>query len=165
MDWTYRLDGEVIVGIGSSDDGIEAMRWTQAEGMVGLGDLDGGGYFSRAWGVSDDGSIVVGDATTALGSEAFIWDEVNGMQPLQDVLTGAGLDLTGWQLGAALGVSGDGTVIWGNATNPDGNAEGWIAHLGTPVPEPGSSVVCFSGLALGVLMRRRRRPSLHKSCS
>ena len=37
-------DGSVVVGSGTSANGYEAFRWTQATGMVGLGDLSGGGF-------------------------------------------------------------------------------------------------------------------------
>jgi hypothetical protein len=37
--------------------GNEAFRWTEDSGMIGLGDLDGGSYFSRAYGVSADGPV------------------------------------------------------------------------------------------------------------
>ena len=49
-----------MVGRGVSVSGDEAFRWTQATGMVGLGDLPGGSFNSIAWGVSADGSVVVG---------------------------------------------------------------------------------------------------------
>jgi hypothetical protein len=39
------------------------------------------------------------------------------------------LDLTGWQLSGARGISADGTVIVGFGTNPGGQTEGWIADL------------------------------------
>ena len=35
-------DGSVVVGYSTSANGREAFRWTEAEGMVGLGDLPGG---------------------------------------------------------------------------------------------------------------------------
>ncbi len=38
--------------------GSEAFHWTQAGGMVGLGDLPGGTFGSRAFFVSADGSVV-----------------------------------------------------------------------------------------------------------
>ena len=40
--------------------GLEAFRWTRGGGMVGLGDLPGGIFWSVAAGVSADGSVVVG---------------------------------------------------------------------------------------------------------
>ncbi len=135
-------DGSVIVGASNSTDsgyyGFEALRWTEAGGMVGLGDLAGGDFLSCAIDVSADGSIIVGYGYTAAGSTAFIWDADNGMRNLRDVLVNEyGLDLTGWILSWANGISADGTTIVGDGTNPDGNDEAWIAHLGSPSPCPG----------------------------
>jgi probable HAF family extracellular repeat protein len=41
-------DGSVVVGQGLSASGSEAFRWTSGTGMVGLGDLPGGLFFSSA---------------------------------------------------------------------------------------------------------------------
>jgi len=69
---------------------------------------------SRADAVSADGSVIVGQGETAAGLEAMIWDSVHGMRSLQTVLlTDYGLDLTGWQLQMAKGVSHNGRVIAG----------------------------------------------------
>jgi len=65
-------DGSVVVGLG-----IEvAFRWTDLGGMIGLGDLPGGGFESRANGVSPDGSVVVGFSVSANGGEAFRWTDL-----------------------------------------------------------------------------------------
>src|SRR5262245_25705618 len=45
-------DGSVVVGVSDFGSGPEAFRWTEAGGMVGLGDLPGGDFWSLAWGVS-----------------------------------------------------------------------------------------------------------------
>ena len=120
-------DGSTVVGQSQSALGNEAMMWTSGGGMVGLGDLDGGGYSSRARATSADGSVVVGVGNSAAGDEAFIWDETNGMQSLKVLLERQGLDLTGWVLREATGISSDGTTIVGWGTNPDGNGEAWLA--------------------------------------
>jgi probable HAF family extracellular repeat protein len=152
--WAASFDGSVAVGgsrVGPYDAWTlqEAFRWTGAEGMVGLGDLDGGGFFSMARDVSADGSIVVGEGRTDNGDQAFIWDEVNGMRSLQAVLTGDyGLDLTGWQLRSAWGISADGLIITGGGIDPDGNTEAWIATLGEPVPAPGAVLLGILGLSV-----------------
>ena len=41
-------------------NGTEAFRWTEGSGMVGLGDLAGGSFYSVANAVNADGSVVVG---------------------------------------------------------------------------------------------------------
>jgi uncharacterized membrane protein len=84
-------DGSVIVGGGSSEENVipgttEAFRWTEAQGLVGLDDLPGGLYASKAADVSSDGSVIVGQASTDRGREAFIWDEQHGLRNLREVL-------------------------------------------------------------------------------
>ena len=76
---------------------MQAFR-ADALGMLGLGDLPGGSFSSRAMAASSDGSVVAGTGTGALGSEAFVWDAANGMRPLAALLEERGLDLTGWKL-------------------------------------------------------------------
>lgn len=153
-------DGSVIVGRSASANssvsgqignfsGTEAFVWTEETGILGISDLPGGGFFSRAFGVSGDGSIVVGQSEGFRGQEPFIWDRVNGIRPLLDVLIDdLGLDLTGWTNLVAQDISDDNSTVIGFGLNPDGNTEGWIARL-TPasvtVPERSS---VFSQLAI-----------------
>ena len=68
----------MVVGNCRSASGTEAFRWTEATGMVGLGDLPGGDFYSTAYGVSADGSVVVGRGRSASGVEAFRWTEATG---------------------------------------------------------------------------------------
>jgi probable HAF family extracellular repeat protein len=140
-------DGSVVVGYSNGGNGfngnlIEAFRWTQAGGMVGLGVLSGG-IASYANGVSADGSVVVGYSATDpfTGAEAFIWNSTQGMRSLQQVLTNDyGLDLTGWSLNRANAISADGLTVVGFGTNPNGLTEAWIASLdGEPVSQPGTT--------------------------
>lgn len=123
-------DGSVIVGHARfSATRTEAFRWEDGEYLL-LGDLSGGALDSGAIGVSGDGSIVVGYATTAAGTRPFIWDAQHGMRNLVDVLADDyALDLAGTTLTQAVGISGDGLQIAGNATNANGRPEGWLADL------------------------------------
>jgi probable HAF family extracellular repeat protein len=106
-------DGSVVVGDSSGANGREAFRWTQATGMVGLGDLSGGEFRSTALGVSADGSIVVGESASANGgAEAFRWTQATGMVGLGD--------LPGGEFGSsASGVSADGSVVVGFGFSSD----------------------------------------------
>ena len=156
--WDISADGMVIVGDGSSTDGQQAFRWTAAGGTISLGDFDGGAVSSAARAASGDGSVIVGSGTTAVGREAFIWDEVNQMRSLKTVFTDLGLDLTGWTLQEAFGISDDGNTITGWGLNPQGRQEGWVATLASVsvVPEPGS-VALLAAASLLLLTRRGRR--------
>ena len=96
-------DGSVVVGYGFSAGGvIEAFRWTEADGMQGLGALPGV-VGSIARGVSADGSVIVGES----GGEAFRWTAVGGMQGLGSLV---GASQPG---SAAYDVSADGSVVIG----------------------------------------------------
>jgi probable HAF family extracellular repeat protein len=139
-------DGIVIVGSGTDNLGTTATRWTQT-GIESLGNALGE---TRAFGVSGDGSIIVGDWDSGSGIGSFIWDESNGMRDLQDLLTqDYGLDLTGWSLRAAQGISDDGLIIVGAGLNPDGQFEGWVVNL-APIPLPPAIWLFGSGL-LGLI--------------
>ena len=118
-------DGKVVVGYGTSSNGTEAFRWTATGGMVGLGHLPGQ-VSSEARAVSGNGSVVVGQS----GTQAFIWDSANGMQSLQEVLsTQYSVNLAGWYLYAANGISSDGKTIVGHGYSPKGGSEAWIVTL------------------------------------
>ena len=105
-------DGSVVVGLGLAASRFEAFRWTEATGMVGLGDLAGGGG-SEATGVAADGLVIVGIANRecciSLAFEAFRWTEATGMVGLGD-LPGLSFD------SRAFAVSADGSVIVAGGT-------------------------------------------------
>src|SRR5262249_24085624 len=82
-----------------------------------------------------------------------------GMQSLRDVLTGSGVDLTGWVLSQADAVSSDGQVMVGRGTNPQGDLESWIAII--PEPATGS----LGGAGLSALRVGKRRRMLAKRAS
>lgn len=149
-------DGRVIVGSAEDkDQRQQPFRWTEEDGMVGLGMVSSENLgIRRAVGVSADGSLVVGYEYGVLQDNrtiaiATIWDAEHEIRSLEDALVADyGLDLAGWKLNAANGISNDGTRIVGDGINPDGQLEGWIATI----PEPGTGV-----LILGALLMLRRR--------
>jgi len=122
-------DGSIVVGYSVSSSGYaEAFRWTRSGGMVGLGYLAGYSV-SVASAVSADGCTVVGNSGSGDKTEAFIWDKKNGMRNLRELLIDVcGLDLSGWTLERATGISSDGKIIVGIGMGPNGN-QGWIANL------------------------------------
>jgi len=90
-------DGSVVVGNGvdrvvnkAGGGGIEAFRWTESGGMVGLGDL-GSPFQSTAWGASVDGSVIVGNS----GGQAFRWTENGGMVGLSNSSVGRDISSDG----------------------------------------------------------------------
>lgn len=109
-------DGSVIVGDAASasvvqPDAFEAFRWTQATGMVGLGDLPGASYNSRGIGVSGDGTTVVGYSgtdTAPLGgrNDPYYWTQSTGMVSL-GIIPGGSVGGTAWD------ANDNGTVIVG----------------------------------------------------
>ncbi len=136
------IDGRVVVGTSSPNAGLEAFRWTAAGGMVGLGDLPGGTFVSAALAVSANGRVVAGGSSiaTTAADRAMIWTPETGMIDLQVLLSDElGLDLSGWNLFLATGVSADATTIVGvgTATNDQGGqfTQGWVATI-PPFPVP-----------------------------
>jgi uncharacterized membrane protein len=140
-------DGSAMVGASdsgrSSGPAGEAFVWRVGSGMTGLGDLPGGLFRSTARAASRDGSVVVGEGFGEANiNYAFIWNRERGMQPLQDVLIERGFDLKGWRLFRATGITPDGRTIVGDAVNPAGNTEAFVASLGSCVADfNGSSTV------------------------
>jgi hypothetical protein len=156
---TVTLPGGTVVAVEP-----QAVRWTGAgyATLENLGTLPGATAIdSRAQAVSPDGTIVVGRALgTGNADRAFIWDAAHGMRDLAAVLASEhGLDLTGWVLTDALGVSevnaGEFTVV-GRGVNPSGDPEGWVAYL----PEANRFPMLLAGVlgvaALAQIPRRRR---------
>jgi len=126
-------DGSVVVGWARAAGGagtVEAFRWRADTGMVGLGELDGGGYDSRAYAVSADGRLVGGFGTSAIGKEAVIWNHEGMVYRVKDLLLNAGVtEVLNWRLEEVRAFSADGTVLVGTGTNPAGQRESWVAVL------------------------------------
>lgn len=106
--------------------------------FVPLGDLPGGEFRSGAYDVSDDGRVIVGTGLDA-GTSAFRavrWTDTGPIEPLNPA-PGQG------QGSIATGVSGDGSVVVGNAWLPDGprpvrwDSSGVYQSLGSLIPGGG----------------------------
>ncbi|MGH0030718.1 MAG: hypothetical protein ACQGVC_13065 [Myxococcota bacterium] len=133
-------DTVVLPGGSEVATDLQAVKWSGAgfATLTSLGAFPGAvATDSAALAVSSDGSVIVGRAKNQdLSDRAFLWDAANGMRDLKAVLTDDyGLDLTGWILTEATGVSdvvgGEFSVV-GSGINPSGDPEGWIAFLSTP---------------------------------
>jgi probable HAF family extracellular repeat protein len=148
-------DGLTIVGdsVGASGD-YEAFVWTVGGGMIGLGNLPGGGAFgSSAYSVSADGSRVVGLGSVRANQHAVIWEPHNGMRRLSDLLTGAGVDLAGWRLVTANGISPNGRYVVGFGSNPRGLGEAWLVDLASVIPEPPTASLLIGATAVLAMFR------------
>jgi probable HAF family extracellular repeat protein len=153
-------DGEIVIGTSSDMSVSEAYRWVDGE-MTGLGYPEGFDS-SLAYDISDNGSIVVGRVgyleTTEYSTQtiwsAGIWDSIHGMRDLKQAIEDDfALDLTDWKLEEALWISGDGTLILGKGTGPEGT-DYWIAEI----PEPAT----FLLLGLGGATIVRRKMNYHR---
>lgn len=150
-------DGSTIVGsartVGNQwvNDAKQAFRWSEATGMVSLGDFPSGGFFSEAVGVSSDGSTIVGRGS--LGpfgpgdlKQAFRWTQQSGF-------VGLGYLATPSRDSRASGVAGDGTTIVGYSESiaDDHQAFSWTSTLGTqPIstsPHPPFALSEASGIS------------------
>jgi probable HAF family extracellular repeat protein len=102
-------DGSTIVGSSITSQFMSpgsqiAFRWTQATGMVGLGDIAGGPALSDARAVSANGSVVVGVGFPSDYGLAFRWTQPSGMVGLGDLPGGNFTSV-------ANAVSADGSVV------------------------------------------------------
>lgn len=141
-------DGLIVVGNGY---GASPFIWDAEGGMRALATVPPGIFNSAAYAASADASVVVGQASTDRGSEAMIWTESGGMELLSVTLSTMGIDLDGWSLFDATGVSADGRTIIGNATKRGFETRAYIAVI----PEPGTSILMLLGLS-GLAATRRR---------
>ena len=132
--------------------------------FTGLGDLDGGEFFSCARAVSGDGSIVFGTATSADGQRVYRWTLAQGMVDLgfSGFATGASADGTvavgggeiqGPGLHEAFRWTDDaGVVGLGDFTNGDYLSAAYIAHVPTP-----ATLLPLAAAPLTLLLRSRAR--------
>ena len=127
------LDGTQVVGQADLGGPLpEAFYWTEIEGPVGLGSLDGlAADRSVARAVSDDGKVVGWSGDVLWGNqEAFIWTAAGGMRSLAAVLEANGVDLpAGMTLTRALDISGDGSTVVGICRDRDWTRCYWRIRL------------------------------------
>ena len=143
-------DGSTIVGdaIGPLG-GFEGFRWTAETGLAVLAPELSNVARSTAADSSFDGTYVIGSCESPIDG-AYIWDPQTGMRNVQAILESRfGIDLTGWSLLGASGISDDARTIVGVGENPSGNREAWLARVAATVPGDidGNAVVTLGDLA------------------
>lgn len=133
-------DGLVAAGGASSPRAFsfyyEAFVWTEATGMIGLGDLPGGRFQSSAIAISRDGRVVGGVAFTdgwPGQHTGFVWDAVRGMRNVNTILDEAGINRDGWFIFEVNALSNDGSAMTGTARHlVDGRREAYLVRLPPP---------------------------------
>ncbi len=130
-------DGNVILGISESDQGLESFLWTTIGGMQRLGS-------PYLFAMSADASVLVGGD--------HIWDALNGTRNIRQVLTDLGVSgLDNWSISVS-NISADGRTLVGVGTNPLGYQEAWRVVLPenhAPVLAPIAEQVLTEGQPLG----------------
>jgi probable HAF family extracellular repeat protein len=124
-------DGTAITG--RYNNGSEfGYRWTQATGMVALPKLSPTTGALRPRAISGDGKLIIGQVVDTSGVPGgngifgcFVWTPVMGTQPLATHLAARGVNLTGWQLSDATGISADGRAMCGLGIF-NGVPQGWV---------------------------------------
>jgi uncharacterized membrane protein len=145
---TVTADGTAIAGF--SDDGGLAFVWSQGVGFRDLIPWTSSSF--RPTAISADGLMLVGKSApigSGLGS-CYLWRHGAGVVDLNAYLPTLGVDLTGWQLTEANGLSADGSVITGTGLY-NGQLRAWVV-TGVPCP----SAAALLGMASIVAARRRR---------
>lgn len=123
-------DGNVALGAGDSTafPNGELVRWTASPALTeSLGSPDPALSPNNLGGITADGQVAVDTFNNATITSGYLRN-AHGWFELSTVLADAGIGLTGWSLDAVLGVSPDGTLVFG-AGQHNGNVEGWVAEV------------------------------------
>lgn len=125
----YGIDrtGSVMAGqVWDSSGYGHAAMWTLSGGVVSLGLISPEDLHSTFYAMSDDGRTAVGMS----GGRAAIWRHDRGFEYLSTVLErDYGVNLDGWNLMEALGVSSDGRIIVGRGRRTSSFTRGWTVEL------------------------------------
>ena len=99
--------------------------------QTSLGTPAAGWVTSNLAGMTPDGSLAViglGDPDPRNTAHASFLHNANGWHEIHAIVAGAGVDLTGWTLDSIVGISPDGTRIWGSGAH-NGNREGVVVEF------------------------------------
>jgi hypothetical protein len=124
-------DGGSGLGIGDSSayPNGELILWNFASGTAqGLGSPDGTLSPGNFGGLTADGLVAGTWFNDASNNSSSFIHNAQGWFPLAAVLGSAGIDLTGWTPDVLIGISPDGTLLFGSGLH-NGNREGWVASV------------------------------------
>ncbi len=111
-----------VAGVARGKDcEVEAFFWSPETGMIGLGDLPGGNFYSWARGINNLGQVTgisVSGSGGGWAQEAFLWDRVNGMVALGDLPGGQFISVAydinddTWVVGWSASPRGEEAFLW-----------------------------------------------------
>jgi len=143
--------GQVVGGSGNNS---RPFVWSAEDGMQEL-PLPPGTYSANATGINDRG-WVVGSAYIGFSAVPFLYADGVSYSVQSLLVNGDGWDFSQTNTATFRSIGNDGTIVGTALYN--GVERGYVARL-LPVPEPGSALLMFAGLA-GVSLVVRRRVSL-----
>jgi probable HAF family extracellular repeat protein len=150
--YALRISGDGSTVLGRTDfpgPSNTAWLWSASNGYTTLPTVSGVTTIGPT-AISGNGTTVVGAAFPTEFADPILWTAQTGTVRIADILTASGVDLTGWTLGTAYGVSFDGTRIVG-VGEFGGERRGWLVT----VPAPGAASILAAGVTCFGLRRRR----------
>ncbi len=131
-------NGAWVVGRGFVDGVEQPIRWSEAEGILGLGQTSPF-YTPNFHAISDDGRTAIGGASPSdFRDDAWIWTADSGIEPLRTRLEALGHDTHAWRIfGATLDLSADGRTILFTGRPWDSRAPRALLYARLVAPRPG----------------------------